>query len=117
MLSNVVSYLTDCPTREKIGWLEQTCLNADAVLPNIDAPDCYCGVKGAAVAYHSMFGRIASDWAMEAGRWRLNVEVPAGKSAVPLLSDCRTEAIRQVRGARRCLRHDTFPRRKQCRNK
>ena len=50
VLSNVVSYLTGCPTREKIGWLEQTYLNADAMLLNIDAPDCYCGVKGAAVS-------------------------------------------------------------------
>jgi len=54
VLSNPASYLTDCPTREKIGWLEQTFLTADAVLPNIDAAPLYekivAGISNAQLA-------------------------------------------------------------------
>src|SRR3546814_10051103 len=32
VLSNTASVLTDCPHREKLGWLEQTHLNAETVL-------------------------------------------------------------------------------------
>jgi hypothetical protein len=41
MLSNAFSVLTDCPHREKLGWLEQTHLNADTVLYNRDAITLY----------------------------------------------------------------------------
>ena len=68
-------------------------LAADPAHQIVIAPDWHCGVKGATTAYHSVFGRIASDWAMEAGRWRLNVEVPTGKSALLRLPDGRTETI------------------------
>ena len=36
LLSNTMSVLTDCPTREKLGWLEQTHLNADTAFYNED---------------------------------------------------------------------------------
>lgn len=39
--SNMVSVLTDCPHREKLGWLEQTYLNAPTVLYNRDAAPIY----------------------------------------------------------------------------
>jgi len=39
--SNTFSVLTDCPTREKLGWLEQTYLNADTVYYNEDAVTLY----------------------------------------------------------------------------
>jgi hypothetical protein len=39
--SNMVSVLTDCPHREKLGWLEQTYLNAPTVLYNRDAAPLY----------------------------------------------------------------------------
>lgn len=39
--SNMVSVLTDCPHREKLGWLEQTYLNAPTVLYNRDAIPLY----------------------------------------------------------------------------
>ena len=35
-LNNVVSVLTDCPHREKLGWLEQTHLNGPALRYNFD---------------------------------------------------------------------------------
>lgn len=41
LLSNTVSVLTDCPQREKLGWLEQTYLNADTVFCNEQAVTLY----------------------------------------------------------------------------
>ncbi|QNH11349.1 alpha-L-rhamnosidase [Xanthomonas sp. SI] len=41
LLSNTVSIFTDCPHREKLGWLEQTYLNADTALYNLDAITLY----------------------------------------------------------------------------
>jgi hypothetical protein len=41
LLSNTFSVLTDCPQREKLGWLEQTYLNADTVYCNEDAVTLY----------------------------------------------------------------------------
>jgi hypothetical protein len=41
VLSNAVSVLTDCPQREKLGWLEQTYLNASTVFYNRDAVTLY----------------------------------------------------------------------------
>jgi hypothetical protein len=39
--SNLASVMTDCPTREKLGWLEQAYLNASTVLCNWDAITLY----------------------------------------------------------------------------
>ncbi len=39
--SNAFSVLTDCPHREKLGWLEQTYLNAVTILYNRDAVTLY----------------------------------------------------------------------------
>lgn len=39
--SNTFSVLSDCPQREKLGWLEQTYLNADTVYYNEDAVTVY----------------------------------------------------------------------------
>jgi len=39
--SNMMSVLTDCPHREKLGWLEQTYLNASTILCNRDAITLY----------------------------------------------------------------------------
>jgi hypothetical protein len=36
MLNNMVSVLTDCPTREKLGWLEQTHLAGTSLMYNFD---------------------------------------------------------------------------------
>lgn len=41
VLSNAYSVLTDCPHREKLGWLEQTHLNASTVFYNRDAVTLY----------------------------------------------------------------------------
>ena len=41
LLSNTFSVLTDCPHREKLGWLEQTYLNADTVYYNEEAVTLY----------------------------------------------------------------------------
>ncbi|HVI98983.1 MAG TPA: family 78 glycoside hydrolase catalytic domain [Sphingomonas sp.] len=41
VLSNAVSVLTDCPHREKLGWLEQTHLNAATVFYNREAVTLY----------------------------------------------------------------------------
>jgi hypothetical protein len=41
ILSNMVSVLTDCPHREKLGWLEQTYLAGPSILFNYDAVELY----------------------------------------------------------------------------
>ncbi len=41
MLSNMVSVLTDCPHREKLGWLEQTHLAGPSLLYNYDLSALY----------------------------------------------------------------------------
>jgi hypothetical protein len=41
ILSNMASVLTDCPQREKLGWLEQTYLAAPSILSNYDAVGLY----------------------------------------------------------------------------
>lgn len=41
ILSNLASVLTDCPTREKLGWLEQTYLNGGSVMYNYDVAELY----------------------------------------------------------------------------
>jgi hypothetical protein len=41
MLSNMVSVLTDCPHREKLGWLEQTHLAGSSLLYNYDLSALY----------------------------------------------------------------------------
>ena len=46
ILSNSMSVLTDCPQREKLGWLEQTYLNASSILYNYDASQLYEKMAG-----------------------------------------------------------------------
>jgi hypothetical protein len=41
ILSNSVSVLTDCPTREKLGWLEQTHLAGASIMYNYDVSTLY----------------------------------------------------------------------------
>jgi alpha-L-rhamnosidase len=41
LFSNTVSVLTDCPTREKLGWLEQIYLNAATTMNNLDTVRLY----------------------------------------------------------------------------
>ena len=41
ILSNMMSVLTDCPHREKLGWLEQTHLNAGSIMYNYDVQRLY----------------------------------------------------------------------------
>lgn len=41
ILSNMVSVLTDCPHREKLGWLEQTHLAAASIMANYDVSGLY----------------------------------------------------------------------------
>ena len=41
VLSNLASVVTDCPSREKLGWLEQTYLNAGTLMLNYDVTGMY----------------------------------------------------------------------------
>ena len=41
ILSNAMSIITDCPTREKLGWLEQTYLNGGPLFLNYDMRTTY----------------------------------------------------------------------------
>jgi alpha-L-rhamnosidase len=44
--SNMASVLTDCPQREKLGWLEQTYLAGDALFYNYDLSHLYAKMAG-----------------------------------------------------------------------
>jgi hypothetical protein len=46
VLSNAATVLTDCPTREKLGWLEQTYLNSGTVFYNLQALPLYDKMAG-----------------------------------------------------------------------
>jgi hypothetical protein len=46
VLSNTVAILTDCPHREKLGWLEQTYLNAGTIFYNVQALPLYDKMAG-----------------------------------------------------------------------
>jgi hypothetical protein len=46
VLSNTMTILTDCPHREKLGWLEQTYLNAGTVFYNLQALALYDKMAG-----------------------------------------------------------------------
>jgi alpha-L-rhamnosidase len=46
ILSNMVSVLTDCPQREKLGWLEQTHLAATSIMYNYDVSRLYEKMSG-----------------------------------------------------------------------
>ena len=41
IVSNLVSVMTDCPTREKLGWLEQTYLAGSSIMDNYGALNLY----------------------------------------------------------------------------
>lgn len=41
VLSNLASVITDCPSREKLGWLEQTYLNASTIMLNYGVSGTY----------------------------------------------------------------------------
>jgi alpha-L-rhamnosidase len=46
VLSNLASVMTDCPSREKLGWLEQTYLNAATLMLNYDVTGLYDKMSG-----------------------------------------------------------------------
>ena len=46
VLSNLASVVTDCPSREKLGWLEQTYLNASTIMLNYDVSGIYEKMSG-----------------------------------------------------------------------
>ena len=46
VLSNLASVVTDCPSREKLGWLEQTYLNAATLMLNYDVTGLYEKMSG-----------------------------------------------------------------------
>lgn len=46
VLSNLASIITDCPHREKLGWLEQTYLNASTIMLNYNVSGLYEKISG-----------------------------------------------------------------------
>ena len=46
ILSNLVSVITDCPTREKLGWLEQTYLAGSSIMNNYGVLKLYEKIAG-----------------------------------------------------------------------
>jgi len=60
VLSNTVTILTDCPHREKLGWLEQTYLNAGTVFYNLQALPLYDKMAGDIVDAQTPSGMVPS---------------------------------------------------------
>jgi alpha-L-rhamnosidase len=60
VLSNAVTILTDCPQREKLGWLEQTYLNAGAVFYTLDALPLYAKLTDDIVDSQTAGGMVPS---------------------------------------------------------
>ena len=46
ILSNMQSVLTDCPHREKLGWLEQSYLSGSGIMYNFDVEKLYAKIAG-----------------------------------------------------------------------
>ncbi|HEX8486501.1 family 78 glycoside hydrolase catalytic domain [Sphingomonas sp.] len=60
VLSNVATVLTDCPHREKLGWLEQTWLNARTILSTVDALPLYAKMTGDMIDAQRSDGMVPS---------------------------------------------------------
>jgi hypothetical protein len=60
VLSNAVTILTDCPHREKLGWLEQTYLNAGTVFYNLQALPLYDKLVGDMADAQTASGMVPS---------------------------------------------------------
>jgi len=60
LLSNTVTILTDCPHREKLGWLEQTYLNAGTVFYNLQALPLYDKLVGDIADAQTASGMVPS---------------------------------------------------------
>lgn len=60
LVSNMASVLTDCPQREKLGWLEQIYLNAATVTINRDAVTLYEKMAGDMRASQQPSGMVPS---------------------------------------------------------
>ena len=60
VLSNTVTILTDCPHREKLGWLEQTYLNAGTLFYNLQALPLYDNLVGDIADAQTSSGMVPS---------------------------------------------------------
>jgi hypothetical protein len=60
VLSNTVTILTDCPHREKLGWLEQTYLNAGTIFYNLQALSLYDKMAGDIADAQTASGMVPS---------------------------------------------------------
>jgi alpha-L-rhamnosidase len=71
--SNMVSVLTDCPQREKLGWLEQTHLAAGSLLYNYDLASLYAKISDDmddSQLANGMVPSIAPEYAVFGGAFR-----------------------------------------------
>ena len=72
ILSNMQSVLTDCPHREKLGWLEQSYLMGEAVMLNYDVPMLYtkiCADMREAQLDDGCVPTIAPEYTKFKGQW------------------------------------------------
>jgi hypothetical protein len=73
ILSNMQSVLTDCPHREKLGWLEQTYLSGSGIMFNYDVETLYEKIAndmGDAQTAGGLAPDIAPEYAVFAGGFR-----------------------------------------------
>lgn len=86
MLSNMKSILTDCPHREKLGWLEQSHLIGPAVMYNYDVHNLYEKIeRDMAEAQHEsgMVPDICPEYITEFSKWHYGfLDSPEWGSAV-----------------------------------
>lgn len=72
MLSNMKSYFTDCPHREKLGWLEQTHLIGPSIMYNFNVHALYHKIQGDmsdAQRKSGLIPDICPEYVTEFGKW------------------------------------------------
>lgn len=72
ILSNTKSYFTDCPHREKLGWLEQTHLIGPSIMYNFNVQAMYHKIQGDmsdAQRNSGLIPDICPEYVTEFGKW------------------------------------------------
>jgi len=89
ILSNMQSVLTDCPHREKLGWLEQSYLSGSGIMYNYDVQTLYEKISGDIAEAQTAGGLapdIAPEYAVFAGGFRDSPEWGSAIALAPFLA-------------------------------
>ena len=112
--SNMQSVLTDCPHREKLGWLEQAHLMAPSIMANFDASRFLAKIcRDMREAQHDngCVPTIAPQYTSFKPPWDVFNDSPEWGSAIVLSAVAGVSALRRPEDSRRELRGDEALRR------